>query len=155
MHVRVCRDDEIQIPLHVGENRSRTWILTRTAEGLRLKHDHRLEDGSDDPVTQYGGDTAADGTPWPAELPRRRLHRRAHPRGGDERLEHDPGPRGAPLHLPPDPARRAPGHLRLRPGRRGRAPAGAVGVRGELTPAEGACPKGAPQPPSVVRRMIQ
>ena len=62
MHVRRCEPDEIQIPLHAGENRSRTWILTRTAEGLRLKHDHRVEDGSDDPVTQYGGDTSGPGT---------------------------------------------------------------------------------------------
>jgi hypothetical protein len=63
MHVRRCSPDEIQIPLHVGENRSRTWIVTRTADGLRLKHDHRLPDGSDDPVTQYGGDTQSAGTP--------------------------------------------------------------------------------------------
>ena len=57
MHVRQCADDEIRIPFHVGEDRSRTWILTRTEEGLRLKHDHRLEDGSEDEITQYGGDT--------------------------------------------------------------------------------------------------
>jgi len=63
MHVRRCDPDEIQIPLHIGENRSRTWIVTRTATGLRLKHDHRLPDGSDDPVTQYGGDTQGEGTP--------------------------------------------------------------------------------------------
>ncbi len=69
MHVRRCSDDEIQIPLHIGENRSRTWIITRTAEGLRLKHDHRLEDGSDDPTTQYGGDTAEDGTPLRQAFP--------------------------------------------------------------------------------------
>jgi hypothetical protein len=62
MHVRRCEENEIQIPLHVGENRSRTWIITRTADGLRLKHDHRVPDGSDDPVTQYGGDTAEPGT---------------------------------------------------------------------------------------------
>lgn len=31
MHVRRCTPDEIQIPLHIGENRSRTWIVTRTA----------------------------------------------------------------------------------------------------------------------------
>lgn len=62
MHIRRCEDDEIQIPLHAGENRSRTWIITRTADGLRLKHDHRVEDGSDDPVTQYGGDTTESGT---------------------------------------------------------------------------------------------
>ncbi|HEX8411529.1 MAG TPA: hypothetical protein VF883_21930 [Thermoanaerobaculia bacterium] len=56
MHVRSCTANEIRIPFHVGENRSRTWVLTRTPEGLRLKHDHRHEDGSDDAVTQYGGD---------------------------------------------------------------------------------------------------
>jgi len=62
MHVRQCEDDEIRIPFHVGEDRSRTWIVTRTADGLRLKHDHRHEDGSEDEVTQYGGDTRGEGT---------------------------------------------------------------------------------------------
>lgn len=57
MHVRQCGDGEIRIPFHVGANRSRTWVLTRTADGVRLKHDHRHEDGSEDRVTQYGGDT--------------------------------------------------------------------------------------------------
>ena len=61
MHVRECADDEIRIPFHVGEDRSRTWILTRTESGLRLKHDHRQEDGSEDEITQYGGDTAGPG----------------------------------------------------------------------------------------------
>ena len=58
MHVRECSDGGIRIPFHVGEDRSRTWVLTRTDDGLRLKHDHRHEDGSEDPVTMYGGDTA-------------------------------------------------------------------------------------------------
>jgi len=57
MHVRQCAPAEIRIPFQVGANRSRTWIITRTADGLRLKHDHRHEDGSSDPVTLYGGDT--------------------------------------------------------------------------------------------------
>lgn len=57
MHVRECSADTIRIPFHVGENRSRTWVLTRTATGLRLKHDHRHEDGTADSVTMYGGDT--------------------------------------------------------------------------------------------------
>jgi hypothetical protein len=57
MHVRSCSDSSIRIPFHVGENRSRTWVLTRTADGVRLKHDHRHEDGSEDRITQYGGDT--------------------------------------------------------------------------------------------------
>lgn len=62
MHVSRCGPDEIRIPFHVGANRSRTWIVTRTATGLRLKHDHRHEDGSEDKVTQYGGDTRDAGT---------------------------------------------------------------------------------------------
>ena len=62
MHVRQCSPGEIRIPFHVGENRSRTWILTRTDGGLRLKHDHRHEDGSEDAITQYGGDTRDAGT---------------------------------------------------------------------------------------------
>jgi hypothetical protein len=69
MHVRECRDKEIRIPFHVGEDRSRTWVLTRTPAGLRLKHDHRHEDGTDDDVTMYGGDTAEEGTPTRQEFP--------------------------------------------------------------------------------------
>jgi hypothetical protein len=61
MHVRSCRETELRIPFHVGADRSRTWILSRTDTGLRLKHDHRHEDGSEDPVTQYGGDTEGPG----------------------------------------------------------------------------------------------
>jgi hypothetical protein len=67
MHVKECSDEQIAIPLHVetgedGWDRSRTWLVTRTEEGLRLKHDHRHEDGSSDKVTMYGGDTVEDGT---------------------------------------------------------------------------------------------
>jgi hypothetical protein len=57
MHVRSCTPSEIRIPLHVGEDRSRTWVLTRAAGSIRLKHDHRHEDGSEDKITQYGGDS--------------------------------------------------------------------------------------------------
>lgn len=56
MHVRECGADAVRVPFHVGDDRSRTWVLTRTAGGLRLKHDHRHEDGSADKVTMYGGD---------------------------------------------------------------------------------------------------
>jgi hypothetical protein len=69
MHVRSCTPGEIRIPFHVGDDRSRTWVVTRTAAGLRLKHDHRHEDGSEDAVTQYGGDTVAAGTPTRQEFP--------------------------------------------------------------------------------------
>jgi hypothetical protein len=62
MHVRECTPAEIRIPFHVGENRSRTWVVSRAERGLRLKHDHRHEDGSEDPITQYGGDAPDAGT---------------------------------------------------------------------------------------------
>ncbi len=62
MHVRECAGTEVRVPFHVGEDRSRTWVFTRTADGLRLKHDHRHEDGSEDEVTQYGGDSPGAGT---------------------------------------------------------------------------------------------
>lgn len=62
MHVRECGEDEVRIPFHVGSDRSRTWIVSRTEDGLRLKHDHRHEDGSEDEITQYGGDTVDEGS---------------------------------------------------------------------------------------------
>lgn len=70
MHVRECGDSVIRVPFHVGEDRSRTWVLTRLADGsLRLKHDHRHADGSEDAVTQYGGDAAAPGDAVAVEFP--------------------------------------------------------------------------------------
>ena len=39
----------------MGEDRSRTWVLTNVSEGLQLKHDHRHEDGTPDEITMYGG----------------------------------------------------------------------------------------------------
>ncbi len=69
MHVRGCGDSELRVPFHVGDDRSRTWVITRTDTGLRLKHDHRHEDGSDDAVTMYGGDTASPGTALRQEFP--------------------------------------------------------------------------------------
>lgn len=60
MHVRECSPTQIRVPFHVGEDRSRTWVITRLDDGrLRLKHDHRHEDGSEDVLTQYGGETEA------------------------------------------------------------------------------------------------
>jgi hypothetical protein len=62
MHVRLCSDEEIRMPFHVGENRSRTWVLTRSELGLRLTHDHRHEDGNSDKVTGYGGEATDAGS---------------------------------------------------------------------------------------------
>lgn len=61
MHVRGC-GDTVRVPFHVGTDRSRTWVFTKTAASVRLKHDHRHEDGSEDRVTQYGGDALPGGT---------------------------------------------------------------------------------------------
>lgn len=74
MHVARCDHNQIQIPFHIQEkdgswNRSRTWIISRTENGLRLKHRHRHEDGSLDKVTNYGGDTADSGTGDRQEFP--------------------------------------------------------------------------------------
>ncbi len=69
MHVRECDPDVIRIPFHVGEDRSRTWVLFRTDDGLRLKHDHRHEDGTPEDLTWYGGDTTDEGTAYRQEFP--------------------------------------------------------------------------------------
>ena len=57
MHVRRCNENELQVPFHVGDDASRTWLITKTGSGLSLKHDHRHEDGTEDALTQYGGHT--------------------------------------------------------------------------------------------------
>lgn len=83
MHVSECSETRIAVPFHVGIpdesgalewDRSRTWLITRTDEGpetsgLRLKHDHRHEDGEEDALTRYGGDTADEGTPRTQSFP--------------------------------------------------------------------------------------
>lgn len=70
MHVRECRDGEVRIPLHVGEDRSRTWILSRTGNGLlRLKHQHLHADGAVDALSNYGGDAVDSGKPDRIDFP--------------------------------------------------------------------------------------
>lgn len=69
MHVRHCTDSELQIPFHVGDDASRTWIITKTGSGLSLKHDHRHKDGSQDISTMYGGHTLDAGWPQVQSFP--------------------------------------------------------------------------------------
>ncbi len=57
-----CEGAVVRMPLALGADRSRTWLVTRTAGGVRLKHDHRHADGSPDVLTNYGGDTVDVGT---------------------------------------------------------------------------------------------
>jgi len=70
MHVRDCSPIEIRIPFQVGDDRSRTWVITRTDTGLRLKHDHRdPDDGHTHVLHWYGGDTTSAGTAERQEFP--------------------------------------------------------------------------------------
>jgi hypothetical protein len=69
LQVRDCTSDTVRMPVQVGEDRSRTWVVTRTAAGLTLKHDHRHADGSEDALTQYGGAATAPGTERRQDFP--------------------------------------------------------------------------------------
>ncbi len=62
MHVKVFNDSLMKIPFFVGNDKSRTWVLTLKDDRILLKHDHRNPDGSEDKVTQYGGRTTNAGT---------------------------------------------------------------------------------------------
>lgn len=63
MHVRACDSNTIQIPFFVGDDKSRTWVLTKKDDRILLKHDHRQSDGKPDSITMYGGNTNSVGTP--------------------------------------------------------------------------------------------
>ncbi len=54
---------EVRVPFVVGEDRSRTWVFTRTPAGLLFQHDHRHADGTPDAQTMYGGMATLAGTP--------------------------------------------------------------------------------------------
>jgi len=70
MHVRTCdTPSEVKVPFHVGEDRSRTWVLTLVGDRIRLKHDHRHQDGTSDVLTMYGGDSVVAGTATRQEFP--------------------------------------------------------------------------------------
>ena len=69
IHVRDCSPSEFRIPFAVGDDRSRTWVISRTPTGLTLKHDHRHDDGTEDKLSQYGGETVQPGTAQRQEFP--------------------------------------------------------------------------------------
>lgn len=59
MHVRDCSATALAVPFHVGDDSSRIWRFSKTANGLLFQHDHRHADGTPDPVTLYGGHSDA------------------------------------------------------------------------------------------------
>lgn len=61
IHVRACSDDLIHISLHLDDNHSRNLLLSKADGTLRLKHDHRNRDGTEESITQYGGDAPKPG----------------------------------------------------------------------------------------------
>ena len=61
MHLRSCSENEIKIPFYVGDDKSRTWILTLNEGIISLKHDHRHKDGTMDAVNLYGGTASNQG----------------------------------------------------------------------------------------------
>lgn len=69
VHFRECDANRVFAAFHIGESegmgewdRSRTWIYTQHDAHLELRHDHRLEDGSEDADnTMYGGFTQSSG----------------------------------------------------------------------------------------------
>lgn len=62
MHVRSCDKNTVKIPFFVGDDKSRTWVLSFNNDRIKLKHDHRHEDGTEDKVTQYGGTSPNSGS---------------------------------------------------------------------------------------------
>jgi hypothetical protein len=72
VHFLECEPGRMKLPFHVEENRSRTWILTRTTAGIDLRHDHRHRDGSPEPDSWYGAHTQAEGTAGRQEFLRER-----------------------------------------------------------------------------------
>jgi hypothetical protein len=63
-----CSADEVSIPFAVADDSSRTWVITRTDTGLRLKHRHR-HNGHEETLSNYGGDTTSRGRATRQEFP--------------------------------------------------------------------------------------
>jgi hypothetical protein len=61
IHFLDCSEDRIHVPFHLDDNHSRNWIVTRVGGTLRLKHDHRNPDGTEEAISQYGGDAPVPG----------------------------------------------------------------------------------------------
>ena len=56
MQVLTWDSTGVSIAFRVGEDRSRTWFITREQDGrLHLRHDHRDPDGTPHDLTDYGG----------------------------------------------------------------------------------------------------
>lgn len=68
-----CSDEtEIVMPLAVGKNKSRTWFLTWHGDRIEFRHQHLLDNGDIDPVSDYGGFSESftiESNGWRVEFP--------------------------------------------------------------------------------------
>lgn len=66
-----CSRDAVLMPLHVGDDHSRAWRLTRIddAAQLKLTHWHIHDDGSEDAISRYGGAATGVATSIRQEFP--------------------------------------------------------------------------------------
>ncbi|RIJ24287.1 hypothetical protein D1224_08610 [Henriciella barbarensis] len=65
-----CTEAAARIPLHVGEDHSRMWLLALGDDGrMALRHRHTHADGSPDAVTMYGGKSSDASTVTRQEFP--------------------------------------------------------------------------------------
>ena len=68
IHALSCTRTETRVALQVGTDRSRVWVLTRGDSTLQLRHEHRLENGTAEEITNYGGVTRTPGSPRKQEF---------------------------------------------------------------------------------------
>ncbi|MEM9599687.1 MAG: hypothetical protein AAF926_01570 [Pseudomonadota bacterium] len=64
-----CEPDVMRMPLAVGDDQSRTWVLGHSGDALIFRHEHVEPDGSPSAVTDYGGPARADGTAARQDFP--------------------------------------------------------------------------------------
>ncbi len=62
VHFARCTPRAMRIAFHAGADRSRVWVIARTAGGLGLTHIHRGEDGREEVRSRYGGETVSPGS---------------------------------------------------------------------------------------------
>lgn len=62
LEVWQCYADELRLAVHTGEDHSRVWLLSPTADGLALHHAMHGPDGEPLRYSGYGGQTVGPGT---------------------------------------------------------------------------------------------
>ncbi len=62
LHVPHCSPSTIGMAIHVGEDRSRGWMVSRTAGGLDLRHVISKPDGEPADLSGYGGSADYEGS---------------------------------------------------------------------------------------------